>query len=82
MCVKYRRENLSFIGNSQFFIGIEYENDFDEKGCMKCLLYLLLWFIWHWIIFLLQPAFLLIALYFTLFDLGTVYILKKFFEVK
>ena len=70
------------LGGSQFFLGIEYENDFDEKGCLKCLRYLLLWFIWHLVIYLLQPLFILIALYFVLFDIGTVYILKKYFKVR
>lgn len=70
------------LGGSQFFLGIEYENDFDEKGCLKCLRYLLLWFIWHLVIYLLQPLFILIALYFVLFDIGTVYILKEYFKVR
>ena len=72
----YDRYDIN-LGYSLLIFGIYLEKKYDDLGCCKYTLFITFWFLWNAIIFLIQPFFILIVIYFLIFDYGSVYFANR-----
>ena len=51
-----------------FILGIDYEYDYDDRGCCLEFSYCSFLFLWNLLIIIIQPALIIITLYIIIFD--------------